>query len=636
MTDLREKRPDFLNKLLDVRKKISADNTDVYAQFISLTEAAVADAKAGGVISVKLSDANKSHESGKCVENSSLRIIFDYYAKFQPPAGWGGLTFTERQVADETMSIFELTVFCRNFRIIPNLLTKQELTFLWKAMNIQRVKNGLSVKKDIDYEDFKLFIVRIAVFAYNKPGMLTMIQAIGGIIPDHALMVESIANFLQLHTSDSVRSVIDKWGREAGANTLKGKLAKAQIMEDMHARRMGQVMATGNEPFTGGAVHSGHASEEQSRRGSPRDGEDEGHLRSPTKPFQPTASQEMFQTQTLKVASAIETRKMTAVNGDEILNSVAALLAQISRENVYSENQFKDYSDNKLEHLKVQRKMTVSRLERPVFTLVQLANVPGVVVSENQEKALLTFDSNLSRYLDRFSKVLYGEGVTKADHYLDRSAGPFLDFGKVKAGTKLKINVQVKNISDQHIEMDIAVRAFQSDEVVVTTIPKAFAPGLVCNATVSVTVPQSSQSVIGMIDVLAVPTRNKASVVVSCPVFYRVLQDISVRPKSGMPLSKDNTKRSASLGRPFTASTDEGTLDMKTLPALSSKFREVQPPARVSFEDASPKEDARESWRRPLTAGLSKTDWKRSAQREALGKWDTTKAVMHVVDAFNS
>lgn len=654
--DVRDKRPDFLNKLINAKKQLSADNTDIDKQFISLIETAVSDIKTGGVISVRLTDCSRSHQ--QIVENSSLRIIFNYYAKFQPPPGWGGLTFTERLVADETMCLFELTVFCRNFRVIPNLITKEELTFLWKSMNIQRVKLGLSVKKDLDYEDFKLFVVRIAVFAYTKPGMLTMIQAIGGLVPDHELMVESIANYLQLHTTDSVREVIDTWSRTAGAPNLKGKLAKTQIMDDVRARRLGQVLATGN-------TISRPNSAQNSRRGS-KVGNDNRATSPPTSPLQdslsppkslaPSASQELFQTQTLKIASAIHRRKTSIVDGENVLLSKAAdLLAEISRENVYSDQQHTIYSEHKIENMRQQHeRISLNRHDRSNLTLVQLADVPGVIVSQNQENAILNFDHNLSRYLDRFSKVVSGMGVSRSEHStnLKRAGGPFLDLGKVKAGGKLKIQVHVHNTSDQEMEMDIVARNFCSDEVVVTTIPKSFAPGLMCNATVTVAVPRSSRPIIGLIDVLAVPTRNQPSTIISCPVFLRVLPGVAERPSSGIPPPVDHSKRRQSLGLPPTSSVDGGTLNMETLPMRSNKVLGVagstptapkaEMPPRVSFEKMMPSERKNDlignstNTRRPMTAGPSKTDWAKSAQKNGNGKWQTTKAIMKAVDALGS
>ena len=56
-----------------------------------------------------------------------------------------------------------LSCFChvnRNCRVIPNIITKEELHYLWKQMITEKVKRGERIRRLINFEDFKHFLAR--------------------------------------------------------------------------------------------------------------------------------------------------------------------------------------------------------------------------------------------------------------------------------------------------------------------------------------------------------------------------------------------------------------------------------------------------------------------------------------------
>ena len=76
--------------------------------------------------------ANSHSNSG----NRSLELIFYFYARLQGSAQQLGVdapTFEQIQWASNTLSFMELVMFCRDFSIIPTLLSKDELRFVWRV-----------------------------------------------------------------------------------------------------------------------------------------------------------------------------------------------------------------------------------------------------------------------------------------------------------------------------------------------------------------------------------------------------------------------------------------------------------------------------------------------------------------------
>jgi hypothetical protein len=65
----------------------------------------------------------------------SLLMIFAFYAKIQ---SWAGqlmrrlATFDQYRHLDATISFFELLVFCRDFKIVPTLISKRDIFNIWK------------------------------------------------------------------------------------------------------------------------------------------------------------------------------------------------------------------------------------------------------------------------------------------------------------------------------------------------------------------------------------------------------------------------------------------------------------------------------------------------------------------------
>ena len=131
------KRPPALAKLLELRQEIVEEDTHKYVQFLEEVEQAQASAfGAQHVAAVNLSSRLGSDSLGPPPDNSSLRTAFEFYAKLQSPnqqMATRNVTYELMCFANETLSFHELVVWMRDFKVVPTLLTRGELRFLWKT-----------------------------------------------------------------------------------------------------------------------------------------------------------------------------------------------------------------------------------------------------------------------------------------------------------------------------------------------------------------------------------------------------------------------------------------------------------------------------------------------------------------------
>lgn len=184
-----------------------------------------------------------------------LCSIFYFYTKVQSTFQKVGksATYEEVENARVSLSFYELLLLCRDFRIIPKIITKEELYYLWKVMNVQKGKTGSKVSRLVSFTDFKDFLARIAILAFNKPGIRRMIinnrKDVGGIMPSPTELIGMLAKYLHLDDIDWVRNRVRTVGkatvsminsRSAGEKNL---LTKNNLREDLKGTRLAKILA---------------------------------------------------------------------------------------------------------------------------------------------------------------------------------------------------------------------------------------------------------------------------------------------------------------------------------------------------------------------------------------------------------
>lgn len=87
----------------------------------------------------KLKDFQVMDESKKSYTNT-LTLIFRFYCKLRQSVAH---TFDQAAKSTEEMTFKELEIFCRDFRLVPRLLTKDDLRFLWENMTVRQLHISL-------------------------------------------------------------------------------------------------------------------------------------------------------------------------------------------------------------------------------------------------------------------------------------------------------------------------------------------------------------------------------------------------------------------------------------------------------------------------------------------------------------
>lgn len=182
-------------------------------------------------------------------------------------------SYEEAENARVSLSFYELLLLCRDFRIIPKIITKEELYYLWKVMNVQKGKSGVKVSRLVSFVDFKDFLARIAILAFNKPGIRRMLvvgndttassasargeATTGGAgeggggdrMPPPQELIGMLAKYMHLDDFDWVRNRVRTVGkatvsminsRSAGEKNLT---TKNTLREDLKGTRLAKILS---------------------------------------------------------------------------------------------------------------------------------------------------------------------------------------------------------------------------------------------------------------------------------------------------------------------------------------------------------------------------------------------------------
>ena len=254
--DFKSKRPETVHHLLEVADRVDNNELELYKKFLLTVEKAQRDMFAiqSTCTITMFHKLEKYSLAGSRVEggNSSLRAIFFFYAKLQMS---GNFTFEDVDVSNITISFYELISVMRDFHLIPTLLSREEVQFAWKVMSLQSVKDGYQVVTELDFNQFKEFLARCAIIAYNRPGMRRLILTSNGKMPSHEELVNMIASTMKLHDYSYVKDRISTLGKNRVINQNRGvegsnEELRRELREDLEAKRLAKVMASSNVKVT--------------------------------------------------------------------------------------------------------------------------------------------------------------------------------------------------------------------------------------------------------------------------------------------------------------------------------------------------------------------------------------------------
>ena len=200
----------------------------------------------------------RRHQKGS---SDALVVVFDFYSKLQTPAhqlAQRGVTYEEIQNCNERLSLFELLQWCRDFGLVPSLVSKQDLDIVWRLCMAEHHRSrGPTHYKHTDhskgqvrdcglvFDEFLSAIVRIALVAFA-----TDVVTDG----DGRGAIRRMASFLRLadgaHARETIRTVgretqrrlyfrshgeANRRASEALLEEKRGALAKAKLRRETRA-----------------------------------------------------------------------------------------------------------------------------------------------------------------------------------------------------------------------------------------------------------------------------------------------------------------------------------------------------------------------------------------------------------------
>jgi hypothetical protein len=449
------------------------------------------------------------------------------------------------------MSFFELTLFCRDLNIVPKLVTKDELILLWKIGNMEKVTEEQPDTTCLKFEEFCPFLARLALVAYNKPGLKKIIVNINGSMLSPLEQINSLAYYLHLDDINRIKIHIDTVGRET-ANQLnnrsvgdKNTQLANNLRRDIRGNRLAKLLSTekklqesiltSHSDPSKGSESPGRAkindaidelyAEDSTHREAVREAEHiaavlerkrrlEVVLRASTMPSHTKLLPEVTQ----QIQEDVHHRIVEMINQvgfqfgqsfDDAALDGSAGGATLGRGAAKSLGEIKISAVTKSAKVdslpgRPQSRGGLAATTRGAVSTIDAGNQPrqesntigalasstGVEIATSQETALVEYTPALSEALRRFCVVDLMK--TKADNKIalfDEFGGGFADIGPVPLGSQVTIKVKIVNRGVHEMNIQVSTRNFIASSLSVIKMPRAIAPGMNQVALIKFTAP---------------------------------------------------------------------------------------------------------------------------------------------------
>lgn len=515
--------------------------------------------------------------------NRSLELIFYFYSRLQDSAAQLSTeapTFEQILWASNTMSYMELSLFCRDFSIIPTLLSKDELRFIWRVTSPQW--SGNLDMRSCRFVDFPDMLVRIAIVAYNKPMMKALLIDQYGHMPAAADLVQALCTYVKLDDMDWVKHRIATVGRE----TMKSlnfrsvgevnEHVKEDLRNEIAGRRLAQFMARGlpgHQHHGGGKSPKGKGKgKRRNKIGDPKDisnsGDGDDDDDSEADNDHEAAADRTHQV--AKVASRLHMHA-TGLAGPADVKGSGAVTATPEDKDCWSgaggsrEGIEMNFLDQIFAEARAMDRVTIEGEDhsakysgglgasrwQDASSGAKDGSDRKLTITPDQEQALLRVDHSLRNLLRPYTQIYSSEVLeastrnkTTSSHCDDPDEDPhfiasgssYLDLGCIPMSSKVTISLKLTNKGRDDLLFDVVTRELDDQNAVVKTMPAAIAPGLHRIIKVYLEpVPKvtcGGRCVIGYVDVYFKYKRSGGATLgaaaaaalecLSCPVYYKI------------------------------------------------------------------------------------------------------------------
>lgn len=564
--------PPQISMALQTTKTIDQDAADIYEDFLEHAALAEKVCRETGIQILgqyKLTDALPANLNPDEATNTLL-LIFQFYAKIKTASSHA--TFSAQEDDVNFMSFSKVEIFCRDFKVVPRLLTREELKMLWGDIARAHVLAGRGVFTVIDFDEFKDLIIRMALWAYHKPGLKKLIITLEGFMPRNAEILQSFCHYLKLPDVQFINNFIRTKGRQTqgelnyrskGETNLRTRM---EVRADTDARKLSQVQSN-----TNGASKSKTSSktpgkgkkvniygeleyEERHLRGAnpsrvvrlqpvPGASPGGGAVSSPEKAksrvsLLPPSLQEKMQP--MDSTALLLLLKKVSDNSDN--DDGFALDSEASRTPRHTGNTPKkknssaasssrsnkddELSDDEDEEFHPKTHSTFKKKKNKYATPTYHFSVPDE--SDDDDDNVSVASSVISVFHDSSLEALRAAyeadyDVRLAKKELGRycyvppvanstdflpTKGPVVDLGLLQSGAKVTVQFRVSNGSGDDIFIDAIARDFHAEDTHISTYSKMLIPGFARHVSVTFTVPRHNCRVLGFVDVACVAPRH--------------------------------------------------------------------------------------------------------------------------------
>ena len=528
-------RPALLGEYLDITKEQSAISSVMYNAFILSSKATQAKCECTTSISVQvsgkvcpLSDQVEGSLQGDTVDSGEadgndlpkpltkheglLDHILDFYARFSSK---GATSFAGIDSSYESWGMTELETFCRDFSLVPNIVSRDELRSLFQYMFLDRKLSGRGILKVLKIDELREFLVRLAIFIWGKPGIVELLARAGVDIVDGngpADRVLNLIHYLRFSDANWVKKHIRTEGRKTqGKHNYISKLgqeAKVVAYENTQTDLRHKTLTASPSSSSSSPSSPSHATSPSSKR-----------TQLPTnQQQQQQLLRHKHSMQHKQAASSGARARLPPDIADLIAAGPPASLAVIPEPSPDTEGSSRPPSPS-------------SSLPPLTPSSPQLA--PSAAALEFQEQVdeaeaayELTasqelYTPDLLSLLTPFCRDAYND-ETETHTRIVHSQGAFLDLGRLERGAQVTIKLHITNTSDDVLRFDISARNFDTDTEV-RTLPSQLIPGLARTAIVTFKAGNVPCCHVGYIDVKWANDRNATTAdSVELPIFYFV------------------------------------------------------------------------------------------------------------------
>ena len=527
LTSAGPKRPPLIGKLIDINSDKDEITKIKYGHFLELAKLAAEESSLS-----KVSIVSSFKIAGSAVfddkdQNDTLIQIFLFYCRIHQRYT---KEFVQIDLNHATWSFKDVVLFLREFEMIPKLLSVEDVKFVWEMKDEEKfIRSGsTSHMLSLDFDNFKDFLVRMALCAYHKPGVKKLILSINGFMTKSRHIVEAFCSLLHLHDNDWVQNFIRTEGKRTQgyynyrSDGEKNVLLSLALSQDHEARLLAQVDYT-KRPASAIATESVIGGIVAARNGGSNVFGEKLRIPSITSPARTDSvvsvghnrKTSLFKRGTYEIPedlihkienfdfnkddSSKSSREREAANALE--TAFMEKLKEMGLEDEHSttsrlsadlpHHQGSDASSTIMDF--VERESPVLNHSTSVLSVFRDNSLGGLKKSIQMDYRP-DLVNLLSKYCYRAAKAMETE--------VSYSGGPFIDLGLLSVGNQVSILLKITNNTSDVIRLDATTRDFESDDTKVVTYPNPLVHGFTRKMSVNFTVQEArKRTVIAFIEV---------------------------------------------------------------------------------------------------------------------------------------